>query len=284
MSWRSKVPPQRDRGTRQPHGAVQRPANSRQDPNWRHPGLRLKYPLDGTLEPIPGHTPSISSLRAAEVPSTIQDGLASNTPQGLAGEPALYSSERRSDEHGSRGGVPHGPPSAKGVLLSDSCRTDAASRCAQSDPVGLGTASETQGTLLEADDWCDNKAAVKYWSRPASAGREPFFGPHHVPTKGSAKYLRKYFKNKRRLELLLVLQRFARWYFVGVAAVHYVPRYPSSRQRREHAEYIVGLGGRDAYLKLLDSLTAVADGYDSEGEAWDVESDHVLGDEGGDGY
>jgi hypothetical protein len=118
---------------------------------------------------------------------------------------------------------------------------------------------------------------VKYWSQPAAAGRKPFFGPHHVPTKGSANYLRKYFKNKRRLELLLVLQRFARWYFVGVAAVHYVPRYPSSRQRREHCEYIADLGGIDAYHKLLDSLSRVDDGFDSEGEAWDVDWDG-LGD------
>ena len=89
--------------------------------------------------------------------------------------------------------------------------------------------------------------------------------------------MRKYFKNKRRLKLLLVLQRFARWYFVGVAAVHYVPRYPSSRQRREHREYIAGLGGIDAYHKLLDSLSRVDDGFDSEGEAWDVDWDG-LGD------
>ena len=53
---------------------------------------------------------------------------------------------------------------------------------------------------------------------------------------------------------------------------------------------LVGLGGRDTYLKLLDSLSGVADGYDSEGEAWDVEGDHGVGDpldscyEGGDGY
>ena len=119
--------------------------------------------------------------------------------------------------------------------------------------------------------------------------RLPFFQPLHVPTKQATNYLRKYFKNKRRLKLLLVLQRFARWYFVGVAAVHYVPRYPSSRQRREHREYIVGLGGIDAYHKLLDSLSRVDDGFDSEGEAWDVDWDG-LGDplascyDGGDGY
>ena len=75
---------------------------------------------------------------------------------------------------------------------------------------------------------------------------------YNESVQGEPDYI-KYFKDERRLELLLVLQRFARWYFVGVAAVHYVPRYPSSRERREHREYIADLGGIDAYHKLLDS-------------------------------
>ena len=41
--------------------------------------------------------------------------------------------------------------------------------------------------------------------------------------------------------------------------------------------YIADLGGIDAYHKLLDSLSSVADGFDSEGEAWDVDWDG-LGD------
>ena len=94
-----------------------RPLNWCQDPNWRHPGRRLK--LDGELEPIPGYsTPHQSGLRRPEVPSTIQDGLVINAQHGLVDGSAVRSLERTSDEHGSRVGGSHEPPYAKGVLLS----------------------------------------------------------------------------------------------------------------------------------------------------------------------
>ena len=96
------------------------------------------------------------------------------------------------------------------------------------------------------------------------------------------------------LELLLVLQRFARWYFVGAAAAHYAPRYPSSRQWREHREYIAGLGGIDAYNKLLDSIMSLSSSdlavFDEVDASWDVDIEDALCDPlascyvGGDGY
>ena len=114
----------------------------------------------------------------------------------------------------------------------------------------------------------------------------------YLPTKKGKNTLRKYFKNERRLELLLVLQRFARWYFVGAAAAHYAPRYPSNRQWREHREYIAGLGGIDAYHKLIDSIVPSSDlaVFDEADVPWDVDSEDCLFYplvgcyDGGDGY
>ena len=88
---------------------------------------------------------------------------------------------------------------------------------------------------------------------------------------------------------MLVLQRFARWYFVGVTAARYVPRYPSSRRGREHREFVAGFGGTEAFHKVIDSHMSSLDHFDDEGEPCDFDDDG-LGDplascyDGGDGY